>query len=156
MEAIAAALIAVTGTLMGSAVTYVFQRRVTERGEELARRERRRHERIDAYAAYAGAVHNYRRMEIHRWFVKNGRLESEDFDAVTREVFELRSDAMEALFRLQLLTDDPAVRERANAAMDAVGELHDVCLNRAELDTRRDSSRAAIQDFIAVGSAQVS
>ncbi|WP_199185670.1 hypothetical protein [Streptomyces carminius] len=147
MEAVAA-LIAVLGTLLGSGITYVFQRRTTAYGEELARRERLRQERIDAYCMYAGALHNYRRMLVHRWFAEHERPGEEDMPALLRDVYRLRSEAHEALFRMRLLTRDPALEEVARSALESVTGLHGRGLDRAGLDARRTSSKRAVEDFV--------
>ncbi|WP_340560655.1 hypothetical protein [Streptomyces sp. GSL17-111] len=142
------AVIAVLGTLLGSSVTYVFQRRIAERTRQLDDQARGRQERLDAFASYAGALHNYRRMTVHRWLVANERPDTEDVNAITREIYEVRADAVEAGFRVQLLTDEPGVRERATAALRSITDLHDMCQTRDELDVHRAASRTAIQDFI--------
>lgn len=69
MEAVVASVVAVIGTLLGSGITHFFQSRAAERSEQFARAERLRQERIDAYCAYAGALLDYRRVLVHRWFV---------------------------------------------------------------------------------------
>ncbi|MER5182012.1 hypothetical protein ABT009_27260 [Streptomyces sp. NPDC002896] len=61
MQVVATSVIAVLGTLLSSALTYVFQRRNAERSEQFARNERLRQERIDAYCAFGGAPADYRR-----------------------------------------------------------------------------------------------
>ncbi|MCZ7414821.1 MULTISPECIES: hypothetical protein [unclassified Streptomyces] len=142
------AIIAVLGTLFGSSLTYLFQRRITERARELEERTRVRQERLDAFAAYAGALFNYRRLAVHRWFVVNERPGSEDVNALTREMYQLRTEAVEAEFRVQLLTDDEGIRQRASEAMRSITELHDVCNSREVMDAGRGSSRSAINAFV--------
>ncbi|GAA2385959.1 hypothetical protein GCM10010420_05740 [Streptomyces glaucosporus] len=154
MEAIAA-VIAVLGTLLGSGITYVFQRRTTAYGEELARRERLRQERIDAYCLYAGALHNYRRMLVYRWFAVHERPGEEDMPSLLREIYRLRSEAHESLFRVQLLTRDPGLEDEARTALDAVTELHGTGLSREELDARRITSKRAIEAFVAAAAHHV-
>ncbi|SFJ77398.1 hypothetical protein [Streptomyces pini] len=147
MEAIAA-LIAVLGTLLGSGITYAFQRRTTAYGEELARRERLRQERIDAYCLYAGALHNYRRMLVHRWFAEHERPGEEDTPSLLREIYRLRSEAHESLFRVQLLTRSPELEEVARSALETVTALHGKELDRRGLDALRTSSKQAIEGFV--------
>ncbi|MFE0930627.1 hypothetical protein ACFW4O_30810 [Streptomyces mutabilis] len=64
MEAVAASVIAVLGTLLGSGLTYLFQRQTMNRSEQFTRNERLRQERIAAYSAFAGALANYRRGQM--------------------------------------------------------------------------------------------
>lgn len=54
MQGLLASVIAVVGTLLGSTVTYVFQRVNAGRVERFARDERLRQERIAAYSGFAG------------------------------------------------------------------------------------------------------
>ncbi|MBW1603981.1 hypothetical protein JJV70_18100 [Streptomyces sp. JJ66] len=154
MEAITA-LIAVFGTLLGATVSYLFQRRITERARELDASHRLRQERLDACAAYASALHNYRRLVVHRWYAHNERPGVEEVSSLTREVFELRSTAVQAQYRLRLLTSDAALHGLADRALEAVTELHDLCLTRAGMDARRDTSREAIHAFLGAATATV-
>src|SRR5208283_5237958 len=51
----------VLGTLLGSALTYVFQRKSAERSETFSFRQQLRSERISAYTAFAVAATEFRR-----------------------------------------------------------------------------------------------
>lgn len=64
MAAVLASVIAVLGTLAGTATGYVFQRRISERNEITAREERLRQERLVACSAFAGAVMDLRRTTV--------------------------------------------------------------------------------------------
>ena len=155
MEAISA-LIAVVGTLAGSALTYVFQRRITERSDERAKADRQRQERLNACAAYAGALHHYRRMLVHRWFALNTRVTAGEAEAeVTREVFELRAEAVEALYRLQLLTRDPQLNDIAVNALASVGGIYEIADDKDVLRLARAESSAAIARFVDTAAGQL-
>lgn len=60
--------IAVAGTLLGTTVTYIFQRANAGRAERFARDERLRQERIAAHRGFARAVAEVRRGVISLWF----------------------------------------------------------------------------------------
>ncbi|MFD8384125.1 hypothetical protein ACFV2X_37370 [Streptomyces sp. NPDC059679] len=154
MEAVLASFIAVLGTVLGSGVTYVFQRRTTERGEHFARAEKLRQERIDAYCAYAGALLNYRRVLIQRWFVTHENRPDEDTPELGEHVYEMRYAAQEAMFRAQMLSDDPALVELAERLMSYVTELHKA-EDRAQLDDIRQRTRQGVRDFIAAATPHV-
>lgn len=141
-------VIAVIGTLLDSGITCVFQRRTTAYGEESARRERLRQERTDAYRTYAGALHNYRRMPVHRWFVEHEGPDEEDVPSLPREIHRLRSEAYEALFRVQPLTRAPELGEEARTALESATALHDKGMDRPGPDARRLSSEQAVEDFV--------
>ncbi|MFI1333314.1 hypothetical protein ACH4U7_25070 [Streptomyces sp. NPDC020845] len=154
MEAVLASFIAVLGTVLGSGVTYVFQRRTTERGEHFARAEKLRQERIDAYCAYAGALLNYRRVLIHRWFVTHENRPDEDTPELREHVYEMRYAAQEAMFRAQMVSDDPALVELAERLMSYVTELHKA-EDPAQLDDIRERTRQGVRDFIAAATPHV-
>ncbi|RII16954.1 hypothetical protein DSC45_14420 [Streptomyces sp. YIM 130001] len=147
MEAIIASAVAVAGTLLGSAVTLMVQRRIAEQAHRFARDERLRQERLDAYSAYAGALVDYRRSLVHLWFCLHGQPPPEDASGARIRTFELRSQAQEALFRAQMLTDDVALGGAAADVLDLVADLYKV-ESRALLDGRRSASRDAIQQLV--------
>jgi hypothetical protein len=60
MGAALASVIAVAGTLLGSVVTHVLQRRTAGHAERFARDERLRQERLTVYSVFAEAVMAYR------------------------------------------------------------------------------------------------
>ncbi|REK84745.1 hypothetical protein DY245_41695 [Streptomyces inhibens] len=149
MEAVVASVVAVIGTLLGSGITHFFQSRAADRSERFARAERLRQERIDAYSAYAGALLDYRRVVVHRWFVLNeeGRCD-EDSPELREEMYKTRYTAQEAMFRAQMVTDDPDVLDRTEEVMSAVTELH-WARDRQALTDLRATTRQGIRDFIA-------
>lgn len=60
VEVVATSLVAVLGTLLGSVATYWIQRSTVRQQEGLARAERLRQERVEAFTGYGGALHDYR------------------------------------------------------------------------------------------------
>ncbi|AJT64974.1 hypothetical protein [Streptomyces chattanoogensis] len=155
MEAVVASIVAVIGTLLGSAVTHVFQSRAADRSERFARAERLRQERIDAYCAYAGALLDYRRVLVHRWFVVNDENRcDEDSPALREEMYKTRYTAQEAMFRAQMVTDDAEVLARAEQVMSDVTELH-WAEDRETLTALRAATRQGIRDFVAATAPRV-
>ncbi|MEU2968884.1 hypothetical protein ABZ687_28385 [Streptomyces ardesiacus] len=151
MESIIASTIAVLGTLLGSGITLAFQQRTTDRSHQFTRREKVRQERLDAYSAYAGALVNYRRCLVHLWFCEHEQPPPEDPDAVRIRAYDLRSSAQEALFRVQMLTDDDRLSRTAEDVLADITELPKVDA-RAELDELRARTRDSISRL--VGSAK--
>ncbi|GLW16478.1 hypothetical protein Stsp01_32210 [Streptomyces sp. NBRC 13847] len=150
-----ASAVAVVGTLLGSGITHFFQSRATDRNERFARAERLRQERIDAYCAYAGALLDYRRILVHRWFVVHeGDRCAEDTPALREEVYKNRYAAQEAMFRAQMVTEDAEILDRSERVMAAVTELH-WAPDLEALTTLRTSTRQGIRDYIAATSRQV-
>lgn len=156
VETVAASVIAVLGTLLGSSVTHVFQRRAAQRTEQFTRDEKLRQERLDAYSAYAGTLLNYRRSLIDRWCFEHEPEKSigEDETAVLARSYELGSQTQEALFRVEMLSDSKELVERAEAALKRVTRLHKA-RNRADLKTQRAATRRLIREFVAAAKHQV-
>ncbi|WNM35789.1 hypothetical protein RKE30_38260 [Streptomyces sp. Li-HN-5-11] len=151
MESIIASAVAVLGTLLGSGITLAFQQRTTDRSHQFTRREKLRQERLDAYSAYAGALVNYRRCLVHLWFCEHEQPPPEDPDAVRIRAYDLRSSAQEALFRVQMLTDDDRLSRAAEDVLADITELPKADA-RAELDEMRARTRDDISRL--VGSAK--
>jgi hypothetical protein len=141
-------VIAVLGTLIGAGSTYYFQRKAQERTETFTRLERMRQERIDAFSAYAGALLNYRRVLVFRWFVIHEGRFAEDTPALLEETYTKRYAAQEAMFRAQLVGNSPALTTLAERAMEQITELHKV-EGREALDAARDRTRQSIRDLVA-------
>ncbi|QTZ93565.1 hypothetical protein [Streptomyces auratus] len=155
MEAVVASVVAVVGTLLGSGITHFFQSRATDRSERFARGERLRQERIDAYCAYAGALLEYRRALVHRWFVLHeGERCAEDTPELREEIYKNRYAAQEAMFRAQMVTEDPEILGRSEEVMAAVTELH-WAEDRETLTALRTTTRQGIRDYIAATARQV-
>ncbi|MCX4423493.1 hypothetical protein [Streptomyces mirabilis] len=140
METIIASAIAVLGTLLGSGITLAFQQRTTDRSHQFARREKLRQERLDAYSIYAGALINYRRCLVHLWFCEHEQPPPEDPDSVRIRAYDLRSSAQEALFRVQMLTDDATLGQTAEAVLADITALTKT-ETRSQLDQRRVQTR---------------
>jgi hypothetical protein len=147
VETIIASAIAVLGTLLGSGLTLAFQQRTTDKGHQFTRRERLRQERLDAYSAYAGALINYRRCLVHLWFCEHEQPPHEDAGVVRVRAYDLRSNAQEALFRVQMLTDDEALSQAAEAVLADVTALPKTD-SRTELDQRRVKTRDGISRLV--------
>ncbi|WP_228080918.1 hypothetical protein [Streptomyces profundus] len=142
-----ASVIAVLGTLLGAGANHLFQQRVAVRGQLLAREERLREERLDAYTAYAAALVNYRRALVHRWFCLNEDPPPGDPVEARARSYERLNEVEEALFRCRLLADRPTVGERAAEVLTEVKKLHEAT-DRADLDALRDRTREAIDAWV--------
>ncbi|WP_367322361.1 hypothetical protein [Streptomyces sp. HUAS ZL42] len=147
MEAVAASVIAVLGTLLGAGVTHGFQSRAAARTERFMRDEKLRQERLDAYCAYAAALVNYRRALVHRWFCEHEGRSQEEITQARMQGYDLRSVANEALFRVQMLAPDETLVERTWQALWQIDQVHKAA-DRAELDERRDTTRTLVTEFV--------
>lgn len=157
MVVVITTVIAVLGTLMGAGLSHVLQSRTAARGQDFTRAERLRQERIDAYCSFGGALANYRRGQLDYWFRRHdGRTDdSTGVHELRREAQRLRAAAMEALFRVELLTDAPALTALGREALEAVERIP-TAGDRDELAGLRETSRTLIHDFIAASRPHVS
>ncbi|WP_166663521.1 hypothetical protein [Streptomyces sp. NBC_00582] len=147
MEAVAASVIAVLGTLLGAGLTHRFQVRAVERTERFTRDERLRQERMDAYGSYAGALVNYRRALVHRWFREHEGGSPEEVTENRMAGYELRSVAQEALFRVQMLSPDETLVQRAWEVLLQIDRVHKAA-DPEDFDRCRDITRELIKDFV--------
>ncbi|MCC9309475.1 hypothetical protein LN042_20740 [Kitasatospora sp. RB6PN24] len=147
MDAILTSLIAVLGTLLGSTATHVFQQRTARRAELLARQERLRRERLDAYSGYAGLLVTFRQAMLHHWFCVHEDTDAEDEVALRRRSFETRSETQHALFQVQLITEDGPLADLAAEAFRQIGKIDRAC-DRDDVTQRRDLTQTLISDFV--------
>ncbi|MFJ8107373.1 hypothetical protein [Streptomyces sp. NPDC096132] len=135
------------GTLLGAGVTHRFQLRAVERTERFTRDEKLRQERMDAYGSYAGALVNYRRALVHRWFREREGGSPEEVTENRMAGYELRSVAQEALFRVQMLSPDESLVQRAWEVLLEIDQVHKAA-DREAFDALRDTTRELIKTFV--------
>jgi hypothetical protein len=121
--------------------------RSTDRGHRFTRQEKLRQERLDAHSAYADALVNYRRCLVHLWFCGHEQPPPEDPDTVRIRAYDLRSNAQEALFRVQMLTEDEGLSRAAEDVLADVTALAGTD-SRAELDDARVRTRDDISRLV--------
>ena len=149
-------LIAVTGTLLGSTITYLFQRSQAGRAEAVARSERLRQERIAAYSGFAGAITELRRGVITLWFHRLRQSDSADPEllAAFTEADRLGAAADHAQFRVQLLAGEGELIALAEATFDPIDSIRSAA-NRAELVKHEELCQDKLKTFIAAAGSQV-
>jgi hypothetical protein len=154
MEAVLASVIAVTGTLLGSIITFVFQRRASERSEVVTRAERLRQERLATYSNYAGTITALKQAIIALWFLLQRDPDGSPTLAAFTECDRLGAAVESALFRVQLVAEDPALVALAVVPSDAIDPLRR-SETRAELSEREAHCLDALNSFIAAASRQI-
>ncbi|GAA4630322.1 hypothetical protein GCM10023196_055210 [Actinoallomurus vinaceus] len=142
------------GTLLGSALTYVFQRRTAGRAEQFARDERLRRDRVSAYSAFAEAVMAYRHEELQVWLHRHGELIHPLPERFEVEQGRLRSLALRARYRVQLLADEPRLIEPADHSLDAVARIHQAN-DATELMEHGERTEQRVEDFVRAAAAEV-
>jgi hypothetical protein len=154
VSATLSALIAVAGTLLGSLSSYYFQRQTAQRAEVFARAERLRQDRAAAYTAFSNGVMSYRRAQFQRWDQAQIDRVGQSYEDARARSYDLRSDAWQCLYRVQLLANDPELAHQAEGIIDLAMTLHHAA-DKDDLRARGTQIRQAIERFMAAASAQI-
>ncbi len=139
-------VVAVVGTLLGSLATHYFQRRNRADAERFERGERLRQERVSAYTTFGGALVNLRRVQIDRWFAEHHE-RGGDPEVLRYEAYRMRTSALEALFRVQLVTESKDLIALGQQAMDDI-DLLTSDLPAEDLPSARDVAKSSIFRFV--------
>lgn len=154
MNGAVSALIAVLGTLLGSSVAYLFQRKSAERTESFTHRQQLRAERMAVYSDYAGAVTEYRRSQYDRWHRRDEDPDSTAASEARLESYRLKGVAQHELFRVRLIASSTAVVEAARSAFEAASRLH-TASSRTELSDNGSEAKEILERFISLASNDV-
>jgi hypothetical protein len=154
MQGAVAAVIAVAGTLFGSATTYLFQRRTAERAETFSFQQQLRSERVIVYSDFAKAVTESRRGRDNWWFRRNKDPDGQAAHDAQMKAYDLGVGAQHALFRVELVTGSHQLIEKARHAYQLTTELHKASTT-TELAARADAAEEALEEFIALASRDV-
>lgn len=142
------------GTILGAALTYVFQERSARRAEATAFGRELRTERRSVYSAYLTALAEWRR-GLYDWC--NRRWEDPGSDATFQarvEAYRLRGLAQAALSEVELLACDPELTAVARNAQDLTALIRHA-EDGADLEPKDAAARAVVRRFIALASAEV-
>ncbi|MEU0413569.1 hypothetical protein ABZ307_38060 [Streptomyces griseorubiginosus] len=137
--------IAVAGTLLGALLTHLFQRRAVLVADQAARDRDLRLERINAYSQYAAAVIDAANAELRRWHYQ--QRPSAEFEAARLHLFDRRSAARQAMYRVLLLTSDPRMHRLAEEAFDAARRICDAATHEDSEELTRQC-RVAVTTFV--------
>ena len=149
MQGAVTAVIAVAGTLLGSAITYLFQRMNAQRAETFSFQQQLRSERMIVYSDFAQVVKDYQRAQDSWWFRNREDPKSKDaYDAFVKAL-DLGSSVQHALFRVELVADRSELIEKAQHAYRLVNKLREAS-TKADLGSREDTAEEALGDFIAL------
>lgn len=118
------AIIAVLGTLLGSGMTFYFQRKFIERSESFTVRQQLRAERMTIYSDFGGALSEARRGQYDWWNRRQENSESHACAAARDEAYRLRGLAAHALFRVQMVAGNAAMIAAARSAYEQTAEIH--------------------------------
>ncbi|MGW3145656.1 hypothetical protein ACWDG1_13440 [Streptomyces sp. NPDC001177] len=154
MDSVLSALIAVLGTLLGAGMTHLFQRRAAARDEAFASQQQLRSERMTVYSDFAGAVTEFRRGQHDRWYRKNEDPDSPAYFEARMESYRLRSRALHALFRVQLIASNQTTIDAARHAHYLTVRVHRAP-DETELDALAMQAKDAVERFVQLASSDV-
>ncbi|MEU8319624.1 hypothetical protein AB0C33_14725 [Nonomuraea sp. NPDC048881] len=154
MQTAITSLIAIAGTLLGAAATYLFQGRAARQARLEARDERLWQEQLAAYSAFAGAITSYRSSQSARWYRKREDPTGAPYINARTESLNERTNAKAALFRLRLLNPDDELNRLASEALEATTAIHRA-VDEAARDQQAEQSQLALLAFVEAASNQV-
>jgi hypothetical protein len=147
MENTLLAIIAVAGTLLGSVVAYLFQRKSSAQAEVFAHQQQLRAERMTAYSYFAGAISEGLRGELNRWHRAEGNPDSPEALDARLESYRLRSISLHAMYRVQLVAADQALRGTVRDIYERMTLIHKAD-SEAELDMGIEEARGKLAGFM--------
>lgn len=145
MDSVLVSLIAVAGTLLGSATTYLFQRRTAARTEAIARQERLRQDRLVACGDFAAAVTEVKRAVITAWFRRD--VEDDAWQAAMTDADRMGAIVEGTQIRMLLLIDDDSVRRAADELSSYISVLR-TAEDKTGLETREAEFARRMLAFI--------
>jgi hypothetical protein len=154
MEGALTAVIAVIGTLLGSVVTYQFQRRSSEHAERASFQQQLRSERMTIYSGFAGSITEFRRSEHDWWHRKDEDNNSRACFDARAEAYHLRGVALHALVRIQLVTACEVLLDGARHTYELTAEIHHAP-TETDLSARGAESRDSLEKFITLASRDI-
>jgi hypothetical protein len=147
VDSIIASLAAITGVVLGSVLTYLFQARNTRQAQEFARDQQFRQEKLAACSEFAGIITDLRRSEYDRWHREQEDPQGIAFIAARDESYQLRGKATAAMCRVQLVSGDLTLSDLADKALNATTEIH-TALDEDERTRRGEKARLTLQAFL--------
>lgn len=154
MQSAITSLIAIAGTLLGAAATYVFQARAARQARLEARDERLWQEQLAAYSAFAGAITAYRASQSARWYRKREDPSGSAYISARDESLGERANAKAALFRLRLLNPDAELSRLASEALEVTTAIHRAADEAARAE-QAERSQLALLAFVEAASGQI-
>ncbi|MGI5292823.1 hypothetical protein ACQEVF_57265 [Nonomuraea polychroma] len=151
MQAVLTGLVAVFGTIVGSIVTFIFQRKTAERAERFARDEWLLQQRMAAYSAFTEVLLDFRAAQFGRWYRLRDDPDGEkgaQFIAARDESYRLRAAANHAMLRVQLLAHDGRLVHLAGEAVRSAAQMP-ASPDKDDLKARGEAARAALEAFVA-------
>jgi hypothetical protein len=148
------AVVAVAGTLLGSVLTFVFQQRSSQQRHTWAFGDRLRGDRLASYGAFVTALAEFRRGQMD-WFERRREDPVGPGAAAARaESYRLGGIALAALAQVELISDDPGLKEAAGEAL-AITRRFRTAEHWADVAALQEAEASAREAFVALPAAAV-
>lgn len=132
---IVAGALGVVATIMGGTLTSRTSAQSLRRSTEFAREDARLRELRAAITEFCTATMIYRGAELDRWEARHGG--PYELQATTGRVFETRTAARDALYRVELSTASNSISQAVRDAFEIAKSIKDTD-DEAEMKTRRN------------------
>jgi type II secretory pathway pseudopilin PulG len=154
VDASFASVIAIAGTLLGSALTYLFQIKQSRRAETRDMLQRLRQERLTAYTEFVAAATDYRRSAFTHWYRKQEDSNGRDFLDARAEADRLDALVDRAITQIRLLSSDDSLIAAAQLVRSFAEGIRKA-ESREERDAQADHCQAALDQFVDHASEQL-
>jgi hypothetical protein len=148
------AVIAVVGTLLGSALTYLFQSKTSERAEASALQREIRAERVRAYGAYSTALTEFIRGQLDLYYRRAKDPDSAMTLAARFDSYRLKGVAQTALLQVRFVASYPELADAAGEAFESARKIRDA-QDKKGLIANTDKANEHIDHFVALAAADV-
>ncbi|MBO0801599.1 MAG: hypothetical protein J2P25_00775 [Nocardiopsaceae bacterium] len=154
MDIAISGVIGLAGTIIGAALTYIFQERSARRAEASKLRQELRAERRNVYSAFLTSLSELERSELDRYHRRTDARDSEAAITARAESFRLKSIAQAALSQVRLVAESAELTAAAEDAWEETRCLH-AANDQGDLSARNKRSAAAVDRFTTLASAEV-
>jgi hypothetical protein len=141
-----AGLFSLGGTALGAVLAICTARQTAVRSEHSARAEVLRQDYRTALVRFSAATLAYREAEIDRWHAQRGGFKDEK--EAREEVYRARRGAWQALYELDLSTDDEEVVRLARCAVERAYAMRQL-ESRTDLNLAADNVRVDLERMFA-------
>jgi len=144
--ALVAGLLDFFGTALGAGLTTWTTRQTAARSEQRAWLESWRQEFRSAVTQFASALLAYRLAMADHWVARRQR--GRNAAAASKESYKRRAVVLDALYVLELSSDDDQLRKLAREAVDKARNIREAD-TRDEMESRTNEVRNALEKLIA-------
>lgn len=162
------ALLGIGGTIVAAVLAFVLGRVNLRHANEVERQEALRAERLTAYAAFCSAIVEYRRAQLHRWYVghdladpdedpdpgASARRVEQERPEVAQDVRGARAKAWGCFYRVLMICTDGAVVAQARQTLKDTKQMK-YARTDEEAEQRSDDVHDQVDAFARLAGASV-